>query len=110
MQTVVSPQTGVGPRSRGAPESAGSTRAVRRTAHRNRRSSTRRSAEPEGGSTMHRLDLTSEEAYVLRDALQSYLSDLRMEMADTDRRDFRDQLKHRKEILEKVTEALAPAT
>lgn len=59
---------------------------------------------------MHRLDLTSEEAYVLRDALQSYLSDLRMEMADTDRRDFRDQLKHRKEILEKVTEALAPAT
>ena len=59
---------------------------------------------------MHRLDLTSEEAYVLREVLQSYLSDLRMEMADTDRRDFRDQLRHRKEILEKVAEALAPTT
>jgi hypothetical protein len=57
---------------------------------------------------MHRLDLTSEEAYVLRDTLQSYLSDLRMEMADTDRLDFREQLKHRKEILERVAEALAP--
>lgn len=57
---------------------------------------------------MHRLDLTSEEAYVLRDTLQSYLSDLRMEIADTDRRDFRDQLKHRKGILERLVAALEP--
>lgn len=57
---------------------------------------------------MHRLDLSSEEAYVLRDTLQSYLSDLRMEIADTDRRDFRDQLKHRKTILERIAAALEP--
>lgn len=56
---------------------------------------------------MHRLDLSSEEAYVLHEALDSYLSDLRMEIADTDRQDFRDQLKHRKEILERVNGALA---
>ena len=57
---------------------------------------------------MHRLELTSEEAYVLRETLESYLSDLRMEIADTDRKDFRDQLKHRKELLERITDALAP--
>lgn len=57
---------------------------------------------------MHRLDLTSEEAYVLRETLGAYLSDLRMEMADTDRKDFRDQLRHRKEVLERIADALAP--
>jgi hypothetical protein len=57
---------------------------------------------------MHRLELTSEEAYVLRETLQGYLSDLRMEIADTDRKDFRDQLKHRREVLERITDALTP--
>jgi hypothetical protein len=57
---------------------------------------------------MHTLELSSEEAYVLREALESYLSDLRMEIADTDRKDFREQLKHRRELLERVADALAP--
>jgi len=57
---------------------------------------------------MHTLELSSEEAYVLRETLEAYLSDLRMEIADTDRMDFRDQLKHRRELLERVLSALAP--
>jgi hypothetical protein len=57
---------------------------------------------------MHTLELSSEEAYVLRETLQSFLSDLRTEIAHTDRRDFRDQLKHRRELLERVVDALAP--
>jgi len=58
---------------------------------------------------MYHLDLSSEDAYVLRDTLEQYLSDLRMEIADTDRLDYRDQLKHRKAILQRVAEALTPA-
>ena len=57
---------------------------------------------------MHTLKLSSEEAYVLRETLTSYLSELRMEIVDTDRKDFRDQLKHRRALLERVVDALAP--
>jgi hypothetical protein len=57
---------------------------------------------------MHHLDLSSEDAWILRDTLESYLSDLRMEIADTDRQDYRDQLKHRKAVLERIAASLAP--
>ena len=43
------------------------------------------------------------------EALESYLSDLRMEIADTDSYDFRQGLKRRKATLLKVLDALAPA-
>jgi hypothetical protein len=43
---------------------------------------------------------------VLREILENDLSDLRMEMADTDRKDFRDMLARRKAVLGKVIEAL----
>ena len=33
---------------------------------------------------------------MLREVLENYLSDLRMEIADTDSMDFREGLKHRK--------------
>jgi hypothetical protein len=52
------------------------------------------------------LDLTEEELQILRDVLKSYLSDLRMEIADTDRVDFRDMLKDRKAVILKVLESL----
>jgi hypothetical protein len=55
---------------------------------------------------MVHLELTPEEAEVLAEALTSYLSDLRMEIADTDRMDFREGLKAQKEVLNKVVEAL----
>jgi len=51
---------------------------------------------------MVRIELQPTEAEVLKMVLESYLSDLRMEIADTDSKDFRDRLKARKMILRKV--------
>ncbi len=56
------------------------------------------------------LRLTDEERDVLRTVLESYLSDLRMEIADTDSKDFRTGLKQRKEVLQRVLAALTDAT
>jgi hypothetical protein len=55
---------------------------------------------------MLQLDLTQDETMVLRQVLEDYLSDLRMEIVDTDSMDFRDMLKRRKTVLTKVLEAL----
>jgi hypothetical protein len=46
---------------------------------------------------MPSLTLEREESEMLREILESYLSDLRMEVADTDSYDFREMLK-RKEV------------
>ena len=43
---------------------------------------------------MARVDLTPEEARMLRDVLESYLSDLRMEIAGTESVSFRENLKN----------------
>ena len=51
---------------------------------------------------MVHIDLQPAEAEVLKTVLESYLSDLRMEIADTDSMDFRDKLKARKMVLRKV--------
>jgi hypothetical protein len=56
---------------------------------------------------MIQLDLDVDEHRHLVEALESYLSDLRMEIADTDSMDFRDGLKSRKAALMKVLEQLA---
>ncbi|MFQ5889178.1 MAG: hypothetical protein ACE5JR_03895 [Gemmatimonadota bacterium] len=55
---------------------------------------------------MPSIELTEREAVVLQEVLESYLSDLRMEIADTDRMSFREKLKERKMILLDVLEAL----
>jgi hypothetical protein len=55
---------------------------------------------------MINLELTKEEKDILAMVLESYLSDLRMEIADTDSMDFRESLKKRKDVLKKVLEAL----
>ncbi len=55
---------------------------------------------------MIELDLTDKETQVLRDVLENYLSDLRMEIAATDLMAFRDMLKERKQILLKVVQSL----
>ncbi len=52
------------------------------------------------------IDLTEDEAKVLHIVIASYLSDLRMEIADTDRKDFREMLKNRKQVLIKVLDEL----
>jgi len=48
------------------------------------------------------IELSPEEATILRTTLESYLSDLQMEIADTDSQEFRDQLKKRQAFLEKL--------
>jgi hypothetical protein len=55
---------------------------------------------------MIQLDLDDQERETLVTVLKSYLSDLRMEIADTDRQDFRDMLKERKGVIGKVLTAL----
>jgi hypothetical protein len=55
---------------------------------------------------MIQLDLTTEEQQILAEVLESYLSDLRYEIANTDSQDFRDKLKHRKEVLQKALKEL----
>jgi len=46
-----------------------------------------------------RIELSAEEVEMLREILQSYLGDLRMEIADTDQMDFRELLKLREVFL-----------
>lgn len=58
---------------------------------------------------MIHVHLTQEEYETLVHILEDYLSDLRMEIADTDRKDFRDMLKHRKAIMMTVLESLERA-
>ena len=55
---------------------------------------------------MPQLTLTDEEAGTLRRVLEEYVSDLRMEIADTDSMDFRDQLKRDEAFLKRLIEQL----
>jgi hypothetical protein len=55
---------------------------------------------------MIHLELTQEEKEMLIDILENNLSDLRMEIADTDKMDFREMLKKQKAVLKKVLETL----
>jgi len=48
---------------------------------------------------MVQITLSDEEAGSLRNVLESYLSDLRMEIAGTERMDFREHLKRQEEFL-----------
>ena len=58
---------------------------------------------------MTQLDLTKEEKDILTEILENDLSDLRMEITDTDSLDFREMLKKQKEVLMKVLETLRQA-
>jgi hypothetical protein len=55
---------------------------------------------------MARLELESREASVLRRALEDYVSDLRMEVANTDSQEVRDDLKETERILKSIIERL----
>jgi hypothetical protein len=58
------------------------------------------------GVMMVQLDLNSDEQAILLEILQTAFSDLRMEIANTDSQDFREQLKLRKAVVEKALAAL----
>ncbi len=51
---------------------------------------------------MKTLNLTPEQAETLEQTLVSYLSDLRMEIVDTDNSVFREMLKERKKLLNEI--------
>jgi hypothetical protein len=55
---------------------------------------------------MIQLDLTENEAARLVEVLGYYVSELRMEITDTEHRDFRDQLKGEEDVLKKILQVL----
>jgi hypothetical protein len=57
---------------------------------------------------MIRVELTTKEAKELHDILDNYLSDLRMEIVDTESHDFRAMLKKRKEFIARLLGQLEP--
>jgi hypothetical protein len=58
---------------------------------------------------MTQLELSPEEREVLIEVLESFLSDLRMEIADTERLAFRERLKSQEQIIKRLLEALRKA-
>ncbi len=55
---------------------------------------------------MVRIEVTSEDAERLGSILEDYLSDLRMEIVDTEDHDFRVMLKGRKDLVERLLRQL----
>lgn len=58
---------------------------------------------------MPRIELTQSEADTLRQVLESYLSDLRVQISATDLKDFRDELRETRKVLEDIVERLDAA-
>ncbi len=48
------------------------------------------------------LTLTDQEKEILSEALEGYLSDLGMEITDTDQMDFREKLKSKRTVIQKI--------
>jgi hypothetical protein len=55
---------------------------------------------------MLRIEIEEEEAAVLREALENYISDLGMEVSSTDSLDYREKLKHKRTLLQGIIERL----
>ena len=55
---------------------------------------------------MIRLELTEQERGVLAEAIESHISDLRLEISDTNIMDYREMLKANIEILRNIVEHL----
>jgi hypothetical protein len=55
---------------------------------------------------MLHLDLAEEEHQILADLLEEGIDELRLEIAATDRADYREMLKHREVVLKKLLAAL----
>ena len=55
---------------------------------------------------MANLELTTDEALLLKEILQSHLGDLRMEIADTDLQSFREKLRKNEEVIKRIIERL----
>jgi hypothetical protein len=55
------------------------------------------------------IDFTTAERDVLREMVSGMLSELRMEIADTDRLEYREMLRARKNVLQRVLDAIEPS-
>ena len=55
---------------------------------------------------MLQIELADEEQYILKEILESDLSDLRMEIRETDDRTFKEMLKNKEQVMEKILETL----
>ncbi len=55
---------------------------------------------------MINLELNDQELLILSETLQNYLSDLSYEISNTDLQNYREQLKARRVVLEKIKDAL----
>ncbi len=55
------------------------------------------------------IDIDKKEKDVLENVIENYLSDLRMEIADTDSMEFKEGLKEKKGVLNKVLTELKKA-
>jgi acetolactate synthase small subunit len=58
------------------------------------------------------LSLTHQQAHILRQTLESVLSDLSVEIADTDRKEYRDEIKAERDKLRQILiqlQSLAPS-
>ena len=55
---------------------------------------------------MLNLDLSASEQAILREVLETAVSEMGTEIAGTDSKDYRDDLKDRREVLHKVIAAL----
>lgn len=55
------------------------------------------------------LDLSDDDARMLRDILHDYVPALRMEVARTDQRDFRHEMERRQELCERLLDTLERA-
>ncbi|KAA3610733.1 MAG: hypothetical protein D8M58_21055 [Calditrichaeota bacterium] len=51
-------------------------------------------------------NLNIEEKQIIVETLEMFLSDLRMEISHTDKKEFRDELKHRKTVIAKTIHLL----
>jgi hypothetical protein len=56
----------------------------------------------QGDGGMVQIQLNQQDAEILEDVLESYLSDLSVEIANTDLQAFREGLKTKKDVLNKV--------
>ena len=59
---------------------------------------------------MQKIELTSEEAEILRDILQYNLKEIDIEVFRTDTHDFKEKLKHRRHVIEHLLGRLMVGT
>jgi hypothetical protein len=59
---------------------------------------------------MARLELDERESEALRQVLEEYVSDLRMEIAGTDSHGFREGLKEKEELLKRILGRIGSTT